>query len=107
MGTGTDLFDDVEHLVRIRLLDRDFLVPADETLLRCFQYLAPHDVSRGRFCWAGTCGNSSVRYRLAGQAADRPGRACRLIVVDGLEVTEISPELAWALRNVLPAPACP
>lgn len=104
MAGGTDLFENVERLVRLRVLGRDVFVPADETLLRCFQYLAPEDVSRGRFCWAGTCGNSSIRYRLAGQA-DRPGRACRLIVVDGLEITEISPELAWALRRVIPSPA--
>jgi hypothetical protein len=101
---GSDLFDGVQQLVRIRVLGREFRVPADETLLRCFQYLAPEDVSRGRFCWAGTCGNSSLQYRVPGGTEDRPGRACRLIVIDGLEITQVSPELAWALRRVLPAP---
>lgn len=108
MGNGESLFGAVERTIRIRIMGKDFTVPAEETLLRCFQYLSPEEVSRGRFCWAGTCGNSQITYRVR-SGPERPARACRLIAVEGLEVTSLTPELAWALRRLLPelAPSPP
>lgn len=89
--------------VRIRILGEPFEVPAGLSLLRGFQFLSPVEVSRGRFCWNAECGSSSFGYRMPGDAADREGRACRVIAVEGMSVTRLSPELTWALRAVLPA----
>src|SRR5437588_4198489 len=50
MTPGT-LFRPFLRLVRITILGKEFEVPENNPLLRCFQYLAPEQVSYGRFCW--------------------------------------------------------
>ncbi len=98
------VFRPFDRLVRITVLGTVFEVPENNTILRAFQYVAPDGVSTGRFCWNGDCGNSGITYRLPGDARVHHGRACRLLVREGMDVTEISPELAWALRQVVPVP---
>ena len=95
------LFGKDPRLVTIGLLGRRVRVPAGETVLRCFQYLALETVSAGPFCWNGECGHSMFRYRLPGEPAERRGLACRIRVEPGMEVTGLSPDLRRVLRPVL------
>ncbi len=88
-------------LVQITLLGVPVEVPAGETLLRCFQYLAMETVSTGPFCWNGECGHSLLRYRAPGMAGEQKALACRTRVVPGMEITGLSPDLRRVLRPVL------
>ncbi len=51
MTAPTTLFRPFTRLVKITILGKNFEVPENNPLLRCFQYLAPEAVSYGRFCW--------------------------------------------------------
>ena len=99
------VFRPFRRLVRITVLGVPLDVPEDNSLLRCFQYVCPPEVSTGRFCWNGDCGNSAFTYKLPGDPRVHHARACRLLVREGMEITELSPELAWVLRRVVPLPA--
>ena len=55
MTAPSTLFRPFTRLVKITILGRQFEVPENNPLLRCFQYLAPEQVSYGRFCWSEDC----------------------------------------------------
>lgn len=71
-------------------------------LLRCFQYLSPATIPYGRFCWNQECQTCQVAYRIPGEQ-DKPRKilTCKAIVRDGMEITELSPELTWNLKKSL------
>jgi hypothetical protein len=100
-----ELFDPYGRVVRIHVLGTPLDVPENNTLLRAFQFVSPVEVGAGRFCWNGACGNSAFRYRVPGDARVFEGRACRTVVKEQMEIVELSSDLAWALRRVVPAPA--
>ena len=50
MSSPGPLFRPYEKLIRIKILGREFEVPEGNMLLRALQYLAPEDISYGRFC---------------------------------------------------------
>lgn len=107
MSADTDLFLPYDRLVRIRVLGRTIEVPENNVLLRCFQFVAPTTVPYGKFCWNNECGNSKFYYRLPGDPAEHKARACWFKVVEGMEITVLSAELKFVLREILKAPAEP
>jgi hypothetical protein len=88
----SDLLDPYERLVTIEVLGKQVQVPEKNRLLRCFQYLSLHTISYGDFCWNGDCTNCQVWYHTSGQAQenDRPALACRMEVIEGMVVTNLS-----------------
>jgi len=88
------------RLVRIVLLDHEFEVPENNTLLRCFQYLAPEPVSYGRFCWNEDCQYCRVTFDPGEGTPARAALACKLMVEDWLRVTGISSEIRYCLRGL-------
>lgn len=96
-----DLLDPFSQLVEITILGVAVHVPEGNRLLRCFQCLAPTEVSSGRFCWNRVCGNSELAYILPGETEERIDRACRLVAVDGMQITGLSRELRYVLRGIL------
>lgn len=100
MTAPTTLFRPFSRLVRINLLGRDFEVPENNPLLRCMQYLAPEDVSYGRFCWNEDCQYCRVTFDLGEKTPSRAALACRLIAQDGMRVTELTTELRYCLRSL-------
>jgi hypothetical protein len=92
------------RLVRVRVRGRWFDVPENNILLRCFQYIAP-GVPYGPFCWNGDCENDKLRCKEAGAGASKNALACQTLVKDGMEIDEISPELARVLAPALEAKA--
>lgn len=100
------LFRNYERLVNITILDKPFEVPEKNTCLRAFQYVSPETIPYGRFCWNQECQLCRVTYRIA-QQPDAPPRAilaCKVLVADGMLITELSEELRYCLRDVLRAP---
>lgn len=100
MGVGP--FRPYERLVQIKILGKPFEVPEKNMLLRCFQYLSPETIPYGRFCWNQECQTCRVAYQMpGGQEAPRQVLSCKIIVAEGMEITELSTELTWNLKKAL------
>jgi hypothetical protein len=103
------LFRNYERLVEISILGTKFKVPEKNTFLRAFQFVSPETIPYGRFCWNQECQLCRIGCRLAAQPGDQTRHllACKVIVGDGLEVTELSDELKWTLAGILKASESP
>jgi len=97
----SDIFRPYERLVPITVLGRTFEVPEKNSLLRAFQYLSPETIPYGRFCWNQECQYCKVVCKLPDDVAPRPMLACKFLVVPGMVVSELSPELKWCLSRKL------
>src|SRR5690348_2039114 len=100
MTAPATLFRPFSRLVRITLLDREVDVPENNTLLRCFQYLAPEPIAYGRFCWNEDCQYCRVVYDLGEGTPSRAALSCKLPVTDGMRVKSISTEIRYCLRDL-------
>ncbi len=99
---SADFLEPYDKLIRITILGRPAEVPENNTLLRCFQFLAPETIPCGRFCWNNECGNSKFYYKRPDDPRERKSRACCFRKVkEGLEITVLSAELKFALRSFL------
>ncbi len=97
----SDIFRAYERLIPITVLGRTFHVPEKNSLLRAFQYVSPETIPYGRFCWNQECQYCKVTCKLPDDDEARPMLACKFLVVPGMEVTELSPELKWCLSRKL------
>ena len=100
MTAPTTLFRPFTRLVKIVILGREFEVPENNPLLRCFQYLAPEPVSYGRFCWNEDCQYCRVTFDLGDGSPCRAALSCKLMVRDGMRVQEATPEITYCLRTL-------
>ena len=64
MSSPGPLMRPYERMVRIQIRGREFEVPDSNMVLRCLQFLAPEDISYGRFCWNEDCQYCRVTYDL-------------------------------------------
>jgi hypothetical protein len=100
MTAPTTLFRPFTRLIRIAILGREFEVPENNTLLRCFQYLAPEPVSYGRFCWNEDCQYCRVTFDLGVGSASRAALSCKLMAQEGMRVKEAAAEIRYCLRTL-------
>ena len=100
MTAPTTLFRPFTRLIRITILGREFEVPENNTLLRCFQYLAPEPISYGRFCWNEDCQYCRVTFDLGEGSASRAALSCKLMAQEGMRVTEAASEIRYCLRTL-------
>lgn len=96
-------FQPFSRFVEIDILGRRVQVPENNTLLRCFQHLEPR-LPYGPWCWNGDCGASRITFRARGAEGTKVGLACQILVHEGIEILEMSPELRRALAVVLAPP---
>jgi predicted molibdopterin-dependent oxidoreductase YjgC len=101
MTAPTTLFRPFARLVKITVLGRDFEVPENNPLLRCFQYLAPETVSYGRFCWNEECQYCRVTFDLGEGSESHTGLSCKLVVQEGMRVNEAATEVKYCLRGII------
>lgn len=94
-----DLFEPFDRLLEIRVCGKTRAVPENNTLLRGFHYIFGDSVVTGRFCWNNECGNCEVSCRLPGEDATRRIRGCQALVEEGMDVTEMSPDLALFVKD--------
>ncbi len=83
-----DIFQPYEKLIAIDILGKMYMVPENNSLLRCFQFLAMENISYGDFCWNGECLNCQVWLK-AGEK-EKPVMACRTIVHEGLQILRMA-----------------
>jgi hypothetical protein len=100
MTAPTTLFRPFTRLIRLTILGREFEVPENNTLLRCFQYLAPEPVSYGRFCWNEDCQYCRVTFDLGEGSTSRTALSCKLMAQEGMRVTEAASEIRYCLRTL-------
>ena len=94
------LFRPFSRLVKITILGKEFEVPENNPLLRCFQYLAPEQVSYGRFCWNEDCQYCRVTFDLEEATPTRTAISCKLMVQDGMRINEVTAEIKYCLRTL-------
>ncbi len=100
MSNPGPLFRPFNKLIKITVGDKEFEVPEGNMLLRAFQYLAPEDVSYGRFCWNEECQYCRVNFDLGPGTSKRTAISCKLMVQEGIRVTEVAQEIRYCLRKL-------
>ena len=101
MTTPGGLFRPYEKLVKIEILGKTYEVPDSNMVLRCLQYLAPENVAYGRFCWNEDCQYCRVTYDMGEGTASHKAISCKLMVQEGMRITEAALEIRYCLRDVL------
>jgi hypothetical protein len=96
-----EVFRPYERLVEITILGKTFLVPERNSLLRAFQFISPETIPYGRFCWNQECQYCRVDCKLADDNLARPILSCKFIVSEGMEISNLAPELIGCLRTKL------
>jgi hypothetical protein len=97
------LYRPYSKLVEITILGRKFQVPENNLLLRAFQFLCPEDIPYGRYCWNEECQYCRVtatRSQGAQGAKVQQALSCKLMVEEGMEISELSTELRWNMREL-------
>jgi NADH dehydrogenase/NADH:ubiquinone oxidoreductase subunit G len=89
--TEPDIFEPYEKLISIEICGEIRQVPENNTLLRCFQFLALDSISIGEFCWNGTCTNCQVW--LDNGSAEKPVLSCRTEVQENMRIVKMSEEI--------------
>jgi len=98
MSNPGHLFRPFQKLVKITLGGKEFEVPEGNMLLRALQYLSPEDVASGRFCWNEECQYCRVNFDVGPGTPNRVALSCKLMVQDGMRVTEVAPEIRYCMR---------
>jgi hypothetical protein len=94
-------FRPYEKLVPIKIMGKEFQVPEKNSLLRCFQFISPETIPYGRFCWNQDCQYCRVECKLPDDDETREMISCKFMVMAGMEIKKVSPELKGCLRGVL------
>lgn len=83
-----DVFQPYDRLVEIEICGEKRKVPENNSLLRCFQYLAVESISYGDFCWNGECLNCQVWIENGDK--EKAVMACRTNVVEGMKILRVA-----------------
>jgi hypothetical protein len=100
MSSPGGLFRPYGKLVKIQLLDREVEVPENNMVLRSLQFLAIEGVAYGRFCWNEECQYCRILYDTGEGTSKRTALACKMMVIEGIRIHEISTELKYCLRDL-------
>jgi len=96
-----EVFRPYEKLVEITIMGKTFLVPEKNSLLRAFQFISPETIPYGRFCWNQDCQYCRVNCQLSDEDSARPILSCKFIVSEGMNISDLAPELIGCLRTKL------
>jgi hypothetical protein len=94
-------FRPFDRLVEITVLGKKFQVPEKNSVLRCLQYISPETIPYGRFCWNQECQYCRIEAQLPDDDQPREMLSCKFLVMAGMVISELSPELKWCLRGKL------
>lgn len=86
--TLSGIFQPYDKLIEIDILGTKYMVPENNSLLRCFQFLAMENISYGDFCWNGECLNCQVW--LQNGEKEKAVMACRTDVTEGMKIVRIA-----------------
>ena len=86
--TEPEIFQPYEKLIEIDILGTIHMVPENNSLLRCFQFLAMENISYGDFCWNGECLNCQVWLRNGDK--EKAVMACRTTVEENMKIVRLA-----------------
>lgn len=86
--TLPDIFQPYDNLIEIEILGNIYRVPENNSLLRCFQFIAMENISYGDFCWNGECLNCQVWLQHGEK--EKMVMACRTTVEEGIKIVRIA-----------------
>jgi hypothetical protein len=86
--TQPDIFQPYDKLIEIEIVGQKYMVPENNSLLRCFQFLAMENISYGDFCWNGECLNCQVWLDNAGK--EKAVMACRTTVAENMRIVRMA-----------------
>lgn len=92
--TLPDIFQPYEKLIEIDVLGEKQLVPENNTILRCFQFLSMESISYGDFCWNGDCLNCKVWVRDGEK--EKALISCRAMVSPDMEIVRVSDDIEFS-----------
>jgi hypothetical protein len=88
-----EIFDQHDRLITINILGRDRKVPANDSILRCLQFLDMESVSESELCWNGDCLDCQVWIRQGDK--EKAVISCRTNAEPGMEITRISDKIRF------------
>ena len=86
--TLPDIFTPYDKLIEIEILGTRHSVPENNSLLRCFQFLAMENISYGDFCWNGECLNCQVWLEQGDK--EKMVMSCRTTVAEGMKIVRLA-----------------
>lgn len=86
--TLPDIFEPFDKLIELEILGEKYMVPENNSLLRCFQFLAMKSISYGDFCWNGECLNCQVWLQNGDK--EKAVMACRTDVAEGMRIVRMA-----------------
>ncbi len=98
--TLPDIFQPFDRLIEIEILGTKHMVPENNTLLRCFQYLAMESISYGDFCWNGECLNCQVWIKNGDK--EKAAMACRTIVAEDMKIVRMAEGIDLTVEEFKP-----
>lgn len=87
-----DIFEPYDRLIEIECAARKLLVPENNSILRCLQFVYMESITEADLCWNGDCMNCLVEIDERG--ARRSVIACRTKACSGMLIVSLSSELA-------------
>ncbi len=97
----SDIYRHYERLVEITVQGKKFQVPEKNSVLRCFQFISPDTIPYGRFCWNQECQYCRITCALPDDDKPHEMLSCKFLVMPGMVITAMSPELMWCLKAKL------
>jgi NADH dehydrogenase/NADH:ubiquinone oxidoreductase subunit G len=97
----SSLYRHYERLVEITIQGKKFQVPEKNSVLRCFQFISPDTIPYGRFCWNQECQYCRITCQLPDDDSPQQMLSCKFIVMPGMVISDLSPELLWCLKAKL------
>ena len=86
-----DILEPYDRLIEITLLGEKKLVPENNSILRCLQYLDIEKISDAELCWNGDCLDCQVWIRNGDK--ENALISCRANAVEGMEILRVSEAL--------------
>ena len=91
-----DIFEPFNRLMQIEIIGEKYEVPENNTLLRCFQYLAMETISHSDLCWNGDCAKCQIWLEDSENA--KPLLACRTMVLENMKIVRINDEIKFKVN---------
>jgi NADH dehydrogenase/NADH:ubiquinone oxidoreductase 75 kD subunit (chain G) len=83
-----EMFEPYDRLISITIEGCKEMVPENNSLLRCFQFLDVEGISDAELCWNGDCLDCQVLVKIGDST--KAAIACRTIVKENMEITGLS-----------------
>ena len=97
-----DIFAPYEKLIEIEILGEKRMVPENNSLLRCFQFLAMESISDSSLCWNGECLDCQVWLQIGDK--EKAVMACRTTATENMKIVRMADGIDLGSDQSAPSP---